>query len=118
MIRSPFGWLLGIVVVALVLSQFSKSSAQKSPCYSRGRVALAAVVICPAGLSDGEWRAAGKHACRDQRACNAWIWDDPNAAPSSPPTFGTPMTDAQVDAAVAVWVNKAQSLRVCAISGC
>ena len=88
-----------------------------SSCQNLGRAALAAVVVCPPGLNEAEWREAGKVACPARGPCNAWIWDDSAKAPTVPPTFANPMTDAQVNSAVAVWINNTQTLNVCA-RGC
>ena len=87
-------------------------------CENRGRVALAAIVICPPGLSDRDLELAGQTACPGSRLCNAWIWDDPTRAPRRPPDFANPMTDAQVNSAVAVWVSRTHTLNICARNGC
>ena len=73
-------------------------------CEFRGRGAGAAVVVCPPGLGDEALRQAGRLACRGERTCTAWFWDDPALAPEQPPTPERPMTEAQADAAVAVYI--------------
>src|SRR5689334_3765144 len=73
-------------------------------CEFRGRAAGAAVVVCPPGLSDGALRRAGRVASRGERPCAVWFWDDPALAPEAPPTPERPMSEAQADAVVAVYL--------------
>ena len=73
-------------------------------CEFRGRRDGAAIVVCPPGLSDDTLRRAGRLACRDERPCTAGFWDDPALAPAMPPTPERPMSEAQADAAVAVYL--------------
>ena len=80
-------------------------------CEFRGRGAGAAVVVCPPGLGDEALRQAGRVACRGERHCTAWFWDDPALAPEAPPTPERPMSEAQADAAVAVYL--ADTDRLC-----
>src|SRR4051812_1195100 len=80
-------------------------------CEFRGRQAGAAIVVCQPGLSDDAPRLAGRLACRDERPCTAWFWDDPALAPEAPPTIERPMSGAQADAAVAVYL--ADTDRLC-----
>ena len=80
-------------------------------CEFRGRGAGAAVVVCPPGLGDEALRQAGRVACRGERNCTAWFWDDPALAPEVPPAPGRPMSEAQADAAVAVYL--ADTDRLC-----
>jgi hypothetical protein len=61
--------------------------------------------------SDDALRRAGRLACRGERPCTAWFWDDPTLAPEAPPTLARPMTEAQADAAVAVYL--ADTDRLC-----
>jgi hypothetical protein len=75
-----------------------------SGCEFRGPRAGAAVVVCPPELSDEMLRRAGRVACRGERPCTAWFWDDPALAPDAPPTLEHPMSEAQADAAVAVYL--------------
>ena len=80
-------------------------------CEFRGRLAGAAVVVCPPGLPDAALRLAGRLACRGERGCTAWFWDDPAKAPGTPPTVEHPMSEEQADAAVAVYL--ADTGRLC-----
>ena len=80
-------------------------------CEFRGRGAGAAVVVCPPGPGDEALRRAGRVACRGERPCTAWFWDDPALAPEAPPTPEWPMSEAQADAAMAVYI--ADTDRLC-----
>jgi hypothetical protein len=79
-------------------------------CEFRGRQAGAAIVVCRPGLSDDALRLVGRLACRDERPCTAWFWDDPALAPEAPPTTERPMSEAQADAAVAVYLADTDQL--------
>jgi hypothetical protein len=74
------------------------------PCEFRGVHAGVAVVVCPPGLSDAELRMIGRRACFGHQDCTAWFWDDPARAPASPPTPECPMSEAQADTAVAIYI--------------
>ena len=76
-----------------------------------GRGAGAAAVVCPPGLPDEGLRRAGRVACRGERPCTAWFWEDPASAPEAPPTPEWPMSEAQADAVVAVYL--ADTDRLC-----
>lgn len=110
-----------VIIDQQFINQLKNELGRKLPtaaaCQNLGRAALAAVVVCPPGLNEAEWREAGKAACGARGPCNAWIWDDVAKAPMVPPTFANPMTDAQVNSAVAVWINNSGTLNVCA-RGC
>jgi hypothetical protein len=75
----------------------------------------AAVVVCRPGLGDEALRRAGRVACRGERPCTAWFWDDPALAPAAPPSPGRPMTEAQAAAALAVYLADAD--RLCRATG-
>ncbi len=80
-------------------------------CEFRGREGGTAVVVCPPGLGDEALRRAGRVACQGERSCTAWFWDDPALAPEVPPAPGRPMSEAQADATVAVYL--ADTDRLC-----
>jgi hypothetical protein len=80
-------------------------------CEFRGRGAGAAVVVCPPGPGDEALRRAGRVACRGERPCTAWFWDDLALAHEAPPTPERPMSEAQADAAMAVYI--ADTDRLC-----
>jgi hypothetical protein len=73
-------------------------------CEFRGRLAGAAVVVCPPGLADDALRLIGRTACQGAERCTAWFWDDPTLAPETPPTVEQPMTAAQAEAVVAIYI--------------
>ena len=73
-------------------------------CEFRGRRDGAAIVVCPPGLGDEALRRAGRAASWGERPCTVWFWDDPALAPAAPPTPERPMSEAQADAAVAVYL--------------
>jgi len=84
-----------------------------SECSVIDRHGFIAFMICPSDATPAEWRREGIKACGARRVCNAWIWDSRRRAGSS-----LPMTDEQVNAAVAVWSNKPQTLVNCRTTGC
>ena len=107
---------LMITAVALLFGASNSLKAQSMPkpvCETLGRGHLSAVVICPQGLGRDQWRAAGKAACAGLSPCHAWIWDDPKMAPPAPFSRANPMTSAQFESAVALWVDYTRSLYVC-----
>ena len=81
------------------------------PCEFRGAHEGVAVVVCPPQLSDAELRMIGRRACFGRQDCTAWFWDDRESAPEAPPTPEKPMSDAQADAAVAIYF--ASTDRIC-----
>jgi hypothetical protein len=80
-------------------------------CEFRGAHGGMAVVVCPPGLGDAELRMIGRRACFGRQDCTAWFWDDRDSAPDAPPTPEQPMSEAQADAAVAIYI--ASTDRVC-----
>jgi hypothetical protein len=74
------------------------------PCEFRGVHAGVAVIVCPRKLSDAELRMIGRQACLGKQDCTAWFWDDRARAPEAPPTLERPMSEAQADAAVAIYI--------------
>jgi len=74
---------------------------------------MSAVVLCPPGSSEADWREAGEAACASSGRCHAWIWTDPAKAPQSPITPDSPMTGEQFEAASALWVDYTQTLFIC-----
>lgn len=107
-----------LFVIAFVMLSKIAFAQTSNDCVSRNKAGLAAVVICPAGLDRTELREAGIDACDGATICNAWIWDDENKAPSTPPTFSNPMTDDQISSAIAVWMSKPRELNICSEVGC
>ena len=109
---SPAKTLLLASALTLLLQAQREASAGPR-CENLGGGHLSAVVICPPGLGEAQLRAAGEAACAGLATCHAWIWDDPDAAPNEPISRSSPMTGAQFDSAVALWVSYTQTLYVC-----
>lgn len=77
-------------------------------CSIIDRQAFVVFVVCDPGMSEVRWRLESRKACGARRVCNVWIWDNRQNAASS-----LPMSDVQVNSAVAVWVNATQELSNC-----
>jgi len=84
-----------------------------SKCSVIDRHGFIVFLVCPPEATSADWRSAGIKVCRSRRVCNVWVWDSRRNAASS-----LPMTDAQVNAAVAVWSNASQNLVNCRTTGC
>ncbi|MEQ9519144.1 MAG: hypothetical protein RLN89_06860 [Parvibaculum sp.] len=84
-----------------------------SSCSVIDRQAFVVFVVCDPDMSETRWRLEGIKACGARRVCNAWIWESRRNAATS-----LPMTDEQVNAAVAVWNNAPQTLMNCRTTGC
>ena len=95
-----------------IVAAESSANLPPSPCSLRAVSRFAQVVICPPGTDAAGWRQAGKAACRYKGACNAWIWDDVAKAPKVAPNFRHPMSEAQANNAVAVWINRSAELQI------
>lgn len=93
--------------------QIASQPGAVSNCSVIDRQAFVVFVVCDPGMSEARWRLEGIKACGVSRVCNVWIWDSRRRAGSS-----LPMTDEQVNAAVAVWSNKPQTLMNCRTTGC
>lgn len=107
-----------MVIAMIWVGKSSTRAGSPDHCEVKAGGGFVMVVVCPPGLSDQDWREAGERACKGKSACNAWIWNDNVSAPNRSPTFDSPMTDAQADSAIAVWVDKARTLNVSATTGC
>lgn len=109
---------IGKVMVTLVaLAGFALAHAESGTastgCSTRGDGDAVRILVCPAGLDQEAWRAAGREVCDDTTAvCNAWIWDDPDKAPRQAPVIDTDMSEEHTRHAIAVWVNDSQRLMV------
>lgn len=93
--------------------QTASQTGTASNCSVIDRHGFIAFLVCPSEATQADWRREGVKACSARRVCNAWIWDDRRHAATS-----LPMTDAQVDAAVAIWNNASQNLMNCRTTGC
>src|SRR5688572_1447084 len=61
---------------------------------------------CPRGRGGGRLSSGAerRRACFGHQDCTAWFWDEPASAPDGPPTPKSPMSEAQADAAVAIYI--------------
>jgi len=82
-------------------------------CSVLDRHGFVAFLVCPAGMSAIRLRLEGRKACSGKRVCNVWMWDDRRHAARS-----LPMTDTQVNTAVAIWINATEDLSICRSGGC
>lgn len=96
-------------VAALALAPADSASR----CDQLPKPGMSAVVICPPGSDEADWREAGKNACRAPGNCHAWIWTDRNKAPKQPITRETPMNGEEFESAVALWVGYTGTLFIC-----
>lgn len=117
------GWIVSVFVspttnstaprAANLLEQERLETDTPVRCSTLGGARAVKFVLCELGSTEADWRAGGLAACEKRNACNAWIWEDERHAARS-----APMTDAQVNAATAVWVNSTHQLNVCRTRGC
>ena len=104
--------LLGISFVSLSGPAVSdEESDLAADCSIRASGGEVAVIVCPPGSHAKVWRAAGRKACAASRGiCNAWIWEDADKAPLEAPLTDSDLPEAQVKAAVAVWINDSERM--------
>ena len=69
-----------------------------------------AIVLCARTAVTADWRETGALACKDKKACNAWIWDDESKTPKTAPAKDTDIPKSQTGAARAIWVTPADQL--------
>lgn len=100
-----------VVAAAVLITPISGEAA--AGCRWLDKSGMSAVVLCPPGSSEADWREAGAAACGASGPCHAWIWTDPAKAPRKPITSSSPMTAEQFEAATALWVDYTQTLFVC-----
>ncbi|MBX3491827.1 MAG: zinc ribbon domain-containing protein [Parvibaculum sp.] len=125
LVAISFGWFLYLLFPAsmsLVATSISRSeqaradaaeNGQPSRCSAIGDAGAVKFLACEPGSTAADWRAGGISACGARTACNVWIWDDEKKAAKS-----IPMTDAEINAAVAVWVHAQRQLNDCGKDGC
>lgn len=125
LVALSLGWFLYLlfpVSTSLVVASVSGSeqahveaaeNRQPIKCSAIGDAGFVKFLICEPGSTAADWRAGGIAACEGRNACNAWIWEDEKLAAKS-----IPMTDAQVAAAKAVWINATRQLNDCRKDGC
>ena len=93
--------------------QAASQASVVSKCSVTGRHGFIVFLICPSDATSAEWRQEGIGACGKSGFCKVWIWESEIDAATS-----LPMTDTQVNAAVAVWNNAPQILMNCRTTGC
>ena len=87
--------------------------AQSSECREVSQHGFVHFLVCDPNARSADWRRAGVEACRGRRVCNVWVWDKVDKAGTS-----LPMTDAEVNSAVALWVQARNELMDCRKMGC
>ncbi len=112
-LQAGFGGRVIAIMVAAVALGLSTPGQSAVQCERLDKPGMSAVVICPPGSSEVDWREAGKAACASEAPCHAWIWTDPAKAPKKPITPDSPMTGEQFEAAAALWVGYTQTLFIC-----
>eukprot|EP00435_Cladocopium_sp_Y103_P078914 s1_g2653.t1 len=70
-------------------------------------------LVCEEDAGAADWRRAGMNACKGRSVCNVWIWDRIEKAGTS-----LPMTEAETNSAVAVWIHSQRELIECRTDGC
>lgn len=70
-------------------------------------------LVCDPNADATDWRRAGMEACKGRSVCKVWMWDRIEKAGTS-----LPMTDSEVNSAVAVWTKAGAELRECRRVGC
>lgn len=100
-----------IVAAAMAFSHpgFAQTATGCRVQEQNGRVA---VVICPRGLTQEQWREAGEQACVNRKPCNAFIWDDAKNAPSFAPKYPTEVPHENFLAAVSIWDNDTKQMYI------
>ena len=104
---------VGIIAAASLALLALTPGGTAMQCAWLDKPGMSAVVICPPGSSEAEWREAGRAACASSGPCHAWIWTDPAKAPKKPITPDSPMTGEQFEAAAALWVDYTKTLFIC-----
>lgn len=107
MVRVFSGITAGII---LSVSAGWAQDSDKKACEAGDRNGMVAIVICPAGLEQEDWKAAGEMACGEELPCGAWIWEDAALAPQSAPERHDLLSKEQITNASAIWVAEEQQL--------
>ncbi|MBK1664957.1 hypothetical protein CKO38_11215 [Rhodospirillum rubrum] len=106
--------VLAALIGAPLLMPGAAWAAEK--CDTVGVYGAIALVVCPQVNDPPALERAGREACAPinvRGVCNAWIWNKADRAARA-----LPMTDRQLGAVTALWVNKQNTLKVCARDGC
>ena len=111
---------IGFTVLVAFLASFIMSGSAGAAraageCDDVGRQGQVLFMLCTQDADATGYEFFGRAACLGSPAdvCIAWFWKDRRKVPSR-----LPMTDAQVNAAVAIWSHKDRQLIVCEHGGC
>jgi len=85
----------------------------QSKCVEVSQHGFVRFLVCDPKARSADWRRAGVQACKGRRICNVWMWDRADRAGTS-----LPMTDAEVNSAIAVWIHAQTELMDCRRDGC
>lgn len=97
---------------AVLAASASPALAQDNTCEAKGTNGMVTLVLCPPGLDQDAWKAAGEAACGLRKPCGAWIWDEATKVPVFVPDRHDKLPKEAVQSAKAIWVNEQQSLMV------
>lgn len=85
----------------------------QSKCVEVSQHGFVRFLVCDPETRSTDWRSAGVQACKGRSRCNVWMWDRADRAGTS-----LPMTDAEVNSAIAMWVQAQNELMDCRRDGC
>jgi len=85
----------------------------QSKCVEVSQHGFVRFLVCDPEMRSADWRRAGMQTCKGRRVCNVWMWDRAEKAGTS-----LPMTDAEVNSAIAVWIHAQSELMDCRRDGC
>ncbi|MGB5559137.1 MAG: hypothetical protein WBN04_14145 [Paracoccaceae bacterium] len=85
-------------------------AAAESQCTVGDTNGMVTLVLCPPGLDQEALKTAGEAACGERMPCGAWIWVDEAKMPEVAPDSHDKLTQEQITAAAAIWVNEAKQL--------
>ncbi|MEX0339050.1 MAG: hypothetical protein AB3N11_08435 [Arenibacterium sp.] len=97
---------------AVLAAAATPALAQDTTCEPKGTNGMVTLVLCPPGLDQEAWKAAGEAACGLRRPCGAWIWDERTNVPVVVPDSHDKLPKEAVRTAKAIWVNEQKSLMV------
>ncbi|MEX0281144.1 MAG: hypothetical protein AB3N13_08145 [Arenibacterium sp.] len=101
-----------VIAAGLAAASTPALAQDDTTCETKGANGMVAVVLCPPGLDQDAWKAAGEAACGQRRPCGAWIWDDTKNVPVLVPDSHDKLPQNAVRSAKAIWVSEQQSLMV------
>ena len=96
----------------VIATSASPVFAQDNTCEAKGTNGMVTLVLCPPGLDQEAWKAAGEAACGTRKPCGAWIWDEVSNVPLITPDSHDKLPKNAVRSAKAIWVNEQESLMV------